>query len=576
MPTVTLNKDVFEKLVGKKLPLEKLKDRISMLGTDLEKIEGNEIHVEVFPNRPDMLSEQGFARAFSSFIGVKTGLRKYDVKKSGHKIIIDKSVTMRPYTACALVKNITFTDEKIREIMQIQEKLATTHGRNRKKSAYGVYPSDSINFPVHYIAKNPRDVRFKPLGFSKEILASEVLTKHPKGKEYAHLTEGWDKYPFFIDSKDNVMCMLPFTNSEDTGKVDEKTKNVFIECSGTDLENVKFALNIFVTMLADMGGEIYSIDIVYPDKTITTPDLTPKKMKLDIEYVNKKLGLLLKDTDAKKLLEQMGHGYEKGNALVPAYRTDILHPMDLVEDVAIAYGYENFVEEIPEVSTIAAEDEMEIFKKRIAYILTGIGLIETCTYHLINNDMQTKMMNVKDDSIVKLANPTTTEYNGLRSWIIPCLMDVLKLNKHNEYPQNIFDIGFVFKKNKEFETNVEERTKLAIALCEDKKDFTSIKQVLDYLLRMIGAEYKIVQCEHASFIKGRAGNVIINNAEKKDNAESKNQEKIIGVLGEISPQVLTNFCLEMPVVMLELDLNELFKLINNKNLPFVCVRLSSP
>ena len=135
MPTVTLNKDVFEKLVGKKLPLEKLKDRISMLGTDLEKIEGNEIHVEIFPNRPDMLSEQGFARAFSSFIGVKTGLRRYDVKKSGYQIIIDKSVTMRPYTACALVKNLTFTDERIREIMQIQEKLATTHGRNRKKSA---------------------------------------------------------------------------------------------------------------------------------------------------------------------------------------------------------------------------------------------------------------------------------------------------------------------------------------------------------------------------------------------------------------------------------------------------------
>jgi phenylalanyl-tRNA synthetase beta chain len=546
MPTVTLNKDVFEKLVGKKLPLEKLKDRISMLGTDLEKIEGNEIHVEIFPNRPDMLSEQGFARAFSSFIGVKTGLRRYDVKKSGYQIIIDKSVTMRPYTACALVKNLTFTDERIREIMQIQEKLATTHGRNRKKSAYGIYPSDSINFPVHYIAKPPRQVKFKPLGFSKEMMASEVLTKHPKGRDYAHLTEGWDKYPFFIDAKDNVMCMLPFTNSEDTGKVDEKTKNVFIECSGTDLENVKFALNIFVTMLADMGGEIYSIDIVYPEFTISTPDLTPRKMKLDLAYVNKKLGLSLKETDTKKLVEQMGHGYEKGNVLIPAYRADILHLIDIVEDIAIAYGYENFVEEIPEVGTIAAEDDKEIFKKRVAYILTGLGLIETCTYHLINNETQTKMMNINDDSVVKLANPTTAEYNVLRSWMTPCLMDVLKTNKHNEYPQNIFDIGSVFKKNKEFETNVEERTKLAIAICEDGKDFTSIKQVLDYLLRMIGIEYKVVKSEHISFIKGRSGNIIINGIN-------------VGILGEVSPQVLANFGLEMPIALLEIDLDEVFK-----------------
>ena len=149
MPTVTLNKTVFEKLLGKSLPLEQLKDRISMLGTDLEKIEENKIEVEIFPNRPDLLSEQGLARALASFIGLKPGLKEYKVKKSGYQVIVDKSVNMRPYTACALVKNLSFDDEKIREIMQIQEKLATTHGRNRKKSAYGLYPSKTLNFPIN-------------------------------------------------------------------------------------------------------------------------------------------------------------------------------------------------------------------------------------------------------------------------------------------------------------------------------------------------------------------------------------------------------------------------------------------
>src|SRR3989344_4311340 len=144
MPTVTLNKAVVETLVGKELPLEQLKDRISMLGTDLESVEGNEIIVEIFPKRPDLLSEQGFARAFSSFIGVKTGLRKYAVKESGYKVIIDPSVVMRPYTACAIVKKLAFDDEKLRQIIQLQEKLATTFGRNRKKSAYGIYPLQHI------------------------------------------------------------------------------------------------------------------------------------------------------------------------------------------------------------------------------------------------------------------------------------------------------------------------------------------------------------------------------------------------------------------------------------------------
>ena len=256
MPTVTLHVSTIEKMLGKKIPLDELKDRISMLGTDLEKIEGDEIHVEIFPNRPDLLSEQGLGRALQSFLNIKTGLRHYTALKSNYQVIVDPSVTMRPYTACAVVKKMTFTDERIRELMQIQEKLATTHGRNRKKSAYGIYPLEPINFPIHYIAKDPATVKFKPLGFTEAVTASDISELHPKGKAYAHLTKNWKKYPFFIDSKDKVMCMLPFTNSEETGKVTPQTKNVFIECSGIDLDNVTKALNIITTMLADMGGEI--------------------------------------------------------------------------------------------------------------------------------------------------------------------------------------------------------------------------------------------------------------------------------------------------------------------------------
>src|SRR3989344_7221120 len=125
MPTVTLNKEVFEKLIGKKLPLDELKDRISMLGTDLEGIEGNEIKVEVFPNRPDMLSEQGFARAFSSFIGVKKGFRKYDVKSYGENVFVKDLPKQWPYAVACVVKGLRLDSEKVREIIQLQEKLGT-------------------------------------------------------------------------------------------------------------------------------------------------------------------------------------------------------------------------------------------------------------------------------------------------------------------------------------------------------------------------------------------------------------------------------------------------------------------
>src|SRR3989344_4966488 len=201
MPSITLNKTVFEQLVGKQLPLEELKDRISMLGTDLEDIKDNEIHVEVFPNRPDMLSEQGFARAFSSFIGVKTGLRKYAVKESNQKIIIDSSVKgIRPYTACAIVKGLQFDEENLRQVIQIQEKLHVTYGRNRKKAAIGIYPLEKITFPITYKADTP-----------------------------------------------------------------EETKDVFVECSGFDFEVLSTCLNMIVTALADMGGDIYSLKLESAD-----------------------------------------------------------------------------------------------------------------------------------------------------------------------------------------------------------------------------------------------------------------------------------------------------------------------
>ncbi len=549
MPTITLNKEVFEKLVGKSMAIEKLKERIAMLGTDLEKIEDNEITVEVFPNRPDMLSEQGFARAFSAFIGVKTGLRKYEVKKSGFKVIVDSSVYMRPYTACAIVKNLKFNDEKIRELMQVQEKLATTHGRRRVKSAYGIYPLEKINFPITYIAKDPKKVLFRPLGFDKEISADKIEELHPKGREFSHVAQFWTKYPFFIDAKDNVMCMLPYTNSEDTGKVEIETKDVFIECTGTNLENVNVALNIITTTLADMGGEIYSMEIVYHDSTRITPDLSPREMKLDIDYSNKLFGLNLNKTQVSDLLSRMGYAVKEDKVLIPAWRDDILHQTDIAEDIAIAYGYENFEAIIPEVAAVAKESEFGKFKKKIIYLLIGLNMLELSTYHITNKKVLNDKMLASTD-FIELENALTEDYSVLRSWMLPLLMDVLSRNTHYEYPQNVFEIGSVFSKDKSTETGVKESNKLAVVLSSKDVDFTSIKQVVNYLLSNLGLDCSYQEHNHQSFIKGRCASIIIN-------------ERNIGFIGELNPEVLSNFNIEMPAAALEIDISELFRIVND-------------
>ncbi|MBI2208677.1 phenylalanine--tRNA ligase subunit beta [Candidatus Woesearchaeota archaeon] len=549
MPTINISRKVFEEYVGKKLPTDKLKDRISYLGTDLEDATNNEIIVEVFPNRPDMLSVQGFSRAFSSFIGAKTGLRNYKVEHSHEKVIIDKSVKdVRPYTACAIVRNMHFDDEKIKEVIDIQEKLHITYGRNRKKVAIGIYPYEKIKTPITFKAENPEDIIFQPLEFPREINALQILKQHPAGKEYGHLLEGKKKFPVFRDANNEVLSVPPIINSHKTGKISEKTTNVFIECSGFDFNVLEKCLNIIIAALHEMGSKIYSMDLIDGNKKYTTPDLRPEEMKVDIGFINKWLGLTLKENEMKKMLERMGYGYSNKKALIPAYRADIIHQTDLAEDIAIAYGYENFKETIPHVATIAEEDKFEVFKRKVSDLLVGLGLLEASTYNLTNEDFQNKRMNAKLE-LIGLANSISSDYNRLRAWVIPSLMEILSNNKHHEYPQKIFTIGRIFKKNEKFDTNIEENERLAVALASEKTDYTEIRQALDYLLRSIGVKYDVKGTEHNSFIGGRVARVSING-------------KNIAYMGEIHPEVLLDWNLEVPVAAFELNLTELFEIIN--------------
>jgi phenylalanyl-tRNA synthetase beta chain len=550
MPTLTLDKKAFDKLLGRKVADEVLKDRISMIGTDLERLDDKEIVVEVFPNRPDMLSMQGFTRALAAFLDIRPGLSDFKVKRSGEKVIIDKSVSgCRPYTACAIVKNIRFDDEKIKEIIQVQEKLHVTFGRNRKKLAIGIYPYEKIKTPITFFAEDPKKVRFIPLESTEEITGLQILSKHPAGREYAHLLEGLDKFPFFKDANDKILSMPPIINSHDTGRITEKTTEVFIECSGFDFNVLQKCLNMIVTSLADMGADIYSMELVYPDKKITTPDLAPEKLKLDIDYINKCLGLKLKAAEIKRLLRKMGLDLVDGMVLIPAYRADIMHPVDLVEDIAIAYGFENFVEEIPNVATTGKESQMSVTIKRIADILAGLGMLELNTYNLTSKEVQNSEM-LTDLKLVELESSVSKEYTTLRGWMLPCLLEVFQGNKHNESPQKIFDAGRVFILNPKEETGVEERTKLGVAISANDANYTTIRQVLDYLLANLGInkDLTVVGMEHKSFIPGRVGRIMIG-------------KKEIGFIGELHPQVLSNFGLDTPVGAFEIDLDVISELV---------------
>nr|MBA4405071.1 phenylalanine--tRNA ligase subunit beta [Nanoarchaeum sp.] len=533
MPTITLDKEDLLKTIGKKIPDEVLKDRIPMIGTALEHIDDDELVVEVFPDRPDMLAAAGFGRALSAFMGIRPGLRKYEVKKSDFKVKVDSKVnSVRPYVVCAVAKNAVFNEVTIQYLMQVQEKIHTTFGRNRKKLSIGVYDLDKIKFPLVYTTK-PKDFKFVPLEFDKEMKLSEILEDHPKGVDYAHLLKGFKEYPIWLDANNKVLSMPPIINSENT-KVSLNTKNLFVDVTGLDLNACEQALNILITAMADRGFEIHSVDVAGK----SYPNLGPKKMKVSLDYVNKILGLKLKETDLKPLLAKMGHDYVNGEVIIPCYRADILSEIDIVEDVAVAYGYENFKYEICDFASIGKEDELEVFKNKLANLMVGFGLLETNTYNLAKRIDQTKNMRLTLN-LVEIENALNEEYNVLRYWMLPSLLDVFKNNKHYENPQKIFEIGTVF--------NPEERSKLGMLITHSNVTYTEARQVLDALILSLGLEVTIKSGEHESFIPGRVGKIIVKGKE-------------IGFIGEIHPEVLSNFELETPVVGFELDVNELFKL----------------
>ncbi len=544
MAIVKFSKRGFERHV--KITKE-VQEKIPLFGTPLESLGEDEIEIEIFPNRPDLLSLQGYLRSFLAFLGRKPGLKRYIVNKpqKDYTVRIDSSVkNIRPYTACAVVKGIKFDDEKIKEIIDMQEKLHATFGRNRKKAAIGIYPYEKIRMPICYKALKPEKIKFRPLGFPKEISGRQILSQHPAGRDYGYLLEGLEKYPVFIDSNEKVLSMPPIINSYDTGKVTEKTKNVFIECSGSDFNTLDKTLNILVTALADMGGNIYAMRLVYGTKKLITPNIKPGKIKVSILNVNKLLGLNLNEGDIKKLLERMGHSYNKGVVQVAAYRTDVLHEVDIIEDIAIAYGYNNFSPEIPKVMAIGKEDDFEFRKRKVAEILIGLGITEVSTYHLTAKQ-DIKKTGLKTDSI-EVEN-AKTEYNVLRPALLVSGLKILSENFSARYPLNIFEIGKIFKAKKD----IEEATRLAVLLCDAETDYTKIKQVLDYLFSALDTGYEITATEHDSFISGRVGRVVVGKEE-------------VGYIGEIHPKVLDQWGIRVPVAAFELNLADLFEIIETK------------
>jgi phenylalanyl-tRNA synthetase beta chain len=538
MPTLTYDKKDLLKLVDRELNDKALVEAVEAIKPGVEMV-GQEIVVEHCVDRADLFGVEGLARAVRHYLGIKPGLAKYKVKKSGLTVAVS-SVPVRPFIACAIVKNVKLEDASIKSLMNIQEILHETVGRKRKKVAIGVHDFDKIKPPISYLGVS-RESKMVPLEFSEEMSLEEVLKKTLKGRGYGVLIESARLWPVLMD-RISIFSFPPIINSDRT-KVTEKTRSLFIDVTGTNREAVLQALNILVTNLAERGCKLESVRMKYKKKVETTPNLAERAVEVDKSYVNNLLGTNLEEKEMVKLLRRMGYdaiGYgEKIQVIVPAYRSDVLHPADIAEDLAIAYGYNNFTPVLPNLSTSGRPDRLEKLSSRARELMVGLGFQEVIRPILTNAEEQFDKMCINRQKTIELENPVSRQYDCMRVWILPSLLEVLAANKHVEYPQKLFEVGDTVLPAEE-ETKSKDVRKVAAVLSHSRASFVEIKSVVERFLKDMKVKHAYRKSNHPSFIPGRVCEILT--------------DKVVGYFGELHPRVLEKWKLEMPVAAFEVEL----------------------
>jgi phenylalanyl-tRNA synthetase beta chain len=538
MPVITFDYNDFINLLGFEIPKEELVERLPMIGADLDKMEDDEISIEFFPDRPDLASVEGIARASRSFFDFKTGLTRYEIKKSDIVTNVDSSVkNVRPYVVTALVRNLNMNDELIKSLMELQEKLHGGIGRNRKKVAIGVHNFEPVQPPFTYKAVDPDSVEFVPLNKVESMTLSEILKDHEKGQDYAFILKDFKKHPIIVDKNNNVLSYPPIINGTLT-EVTPFTSELFIDVTGTDKKAVNYVLNIISTSLAERGGVIHSTRVVYQNETCAVPDLNPAKRKLSVEYVNRVLGTRLNAKDIIASLEKMGHDAALAgssiNVEIPAWRADILHDIDLVEDVAVGHGFDRFDTETPYDLTYGKTLPNHKLFMNLRQIMIGLGFNEVTTFTISNEEDNFKKLGLPETTIVRMENPIGEEYSCLRTSLIPSLLKLLCENKHHPLPQQIFELGIIV------DDSFKNKHNLSFLKVDARANFTECKSLVEAIMRDMGVKYDIREQNHPAFVKGRCANVILN-------------DKEIGVFGELHPETILNFKLEHPIIAFEIN-----------------------
>ena len=578
MPVVDIDPEELRELTGhEEKDDEELKSDLFGLGLEFEgETEEGLLQFEFGPDRLDRLSVEGVARSLRYHYGDDRGVDVPSTNDPDFTYVVDGDVPAeRPYVTGAIVRGVDLDESALDSLIQLQEKLHATMGRKRAKGAIGIHDLVAIKGDaltdegdgnsITYTGIDPDGDTFVPLDSDREMTPAEVLEEHPTGETYADIVSEYDRYPAIYDEL-GLFSFPPVINGRRT-EVSTESRELLVELTGTDQWTIDRMCNIICYALSARGATIEEVEVEYGasspegERTLVRPDFEVETKSVSHDRIETMLGVDLDVEEVVDLFERSGLGavverdddaetaasgptYEVS---IPPYRTDVLHPLDLVDDVGRAYGFDELEPRYPDVGTVGGRHERSRLEAATRNVLTGLGFEDLLNFHMTSEAEAYDRMNVAaggdylgGGDPVRITEPYSEDYTILRPWALPSLVMVLENNTHRAYPQDLAEVGLVAERDDDVNTRVRERRHVAGVLARNDATYEDAKARLQAICRDFDAELETPPTEHPSFIDGRVASVVIDG-------------ETVGVVGELHPRVLVEHDLELPVAAFEFD-----------------------
>ncbi|SEH17401.1 phenylalanyl-tRNA synthetase beta subunit [Natronorubrum sediminis] len=608
MPTVDIDPDELRELTGhEETSDDDLIDDLFGLGLEFEgRTEDGEFELEFAPDRLDRLSVEGVARSMRYHYGDARGVHVPSPNSAEWTIEVDKSVPdERPYVTGAVIRDVNLDEDALDSLIQLQEKLHATMGRKRAKGAIGIHDltmlkgstaTDGGGSTIQYVGVDPEEDTFVPLDSDLEMTPAQVLEDHQTGQTYADLVSGYERYPAIYDDL-GLFSFPPVINGRRT-EVSTDSRDLFVEMTGTDQWTIDKMLNIVCYALSARGATIEDVSVEYPDHELVRPDLSTKTKTVAHSRIETILGIDFDPAEVIDLAERSGleatkredeetgdgeesitpledrDGLEKRDAAnssdtpqatddaassgdlvyevtIPPYRVDVLHPLDVIDDLGRAYGFNDLEPKYPDVGTVGGRHERSRLERAVRTQLTGLGFEDMLNFHMINEEANFERLGLEPDSAAygagepaTIKEPYSEDYTMLRTWVLPSLVMVLERNTHRSYPQHLSEIGFRAALDDGENTGVGESRHVGAVLANHDAGYEDAKARLQAVVDDFDGDLETPPTDHPSFISGRTAAIVVDGEE-------------VGVIGEVHPKVLVEHDLEVPVAAFEFDLEAL-------------------